>query len=291
MTLYVLVAGYPSESLQDAFNILLDPKRKTLKALPNMPKNMPDSYYEMLDGLLVHDWRNRKTAGEALKADFVRFHHDLEAEHNDDATELIIKHKRQERIQKTTSMRLPGTVRRHTVMLDFKSFERALTTVLATMLDRTELHLLIALLDEKIGTEEIDPQLRVMKVQALKDLIEHELDSSKWYVATRQFCLEVERMTHPPLLFSVAAINRLKDAQKYDNFAYHTSLCKIFDNTTGEDPGMIGGGSEKGIQSDRPQRAFRRSHSDVDDSMRDSERMSMSDRPFSLNKKAKSVFL
>ncbi|CAJ1921154.1 unnamed protein product [Cylindrotheca closterium] len=266
VTLYVLVAGYPSERLQDAFNILLDPKRKTLKTLPNMPANMPDSYYDMLDGLLTHNWRNRKTAGETLKCDFVLFHQDLEAEHKDDTAELTIQHKRQERIQKTTSMRLPGTVKRHTIFLDFKSFERSLTTVLATILDRTELHLLIALFDEKVGGE-IDPQLRVIKVQALKDLVEQELESPK----------------------CVAAINKLKDAQKYDNFAYNTSLCKIFDDTCGEDPGMIGGGSEKGIQSDRPQRIFRRSHSDVEDPFSNSERAS-SDRGVFLRKN-KSVFL
>ena len=46
-----------------------------------------------------------------------------------------------------------------------------------------------------------------------------------------------------PVCFSLDAINRLKDAEKYDNFSYHTSMCKIFDNTCGEDPGMIGGGS------------------------------------------------
>eukprot|EP00526_Cylindrotheca_closterium_P011352 CAMPEP_0113653564 /NCGR_PEP_ID=MMETSP0017_2-20120614/28653_1 /TAXON_ID=2856 /ORGANISM="Cylindrotheca closterium" /LENGTH=483 /DNA_ID=CAMNT_0000566579 /DNA_START=29 /DNA_END=1481 /DNA_ORIENTATION=- /assembly_acc=CAM_ASM_000147 len=260
VTLYVLVAGYPSEALQDAFNILLDPRRKTLKALPNMPDNMPDSYYEMLDGLLIHNWRNRKTAGEALKDDFVLFHQDLEAEHTDDSTaELTIKHKRQQRIQKTTSMRLSGTVKRHSVFLDFKSFERSLTAVLATMLDRTELHLLIALLDEKIGTE-IDQQLRVIKVHALKDLVEHELANSK--------CMD--------------AIYSLKDAKKYDNFSYHTSLCKIFDNTCGEDPGMIGGGSEKGIQSERPQRVFRRSHSDVEDPFSNSERAPELDRSTSV---------
>lgn len=179
VTLYVLVAGYPSESLQDAFNILLNPKRKTLKTLPNMPDNLPDSYYEMLDGLLIHNWRNRKSAAQALKDDFVIFHLDLEAEYESSSTDVSRKHNRRSRMQKTTSMSLAGTVKRHSDFLDFKSFERSLTTVLATMLDRTELHLLIALLDEKIENE-IDQQLRVIKVHALKDLVEHELGNSNW---------------------------------------------------------------------------------------------------------------
>lgn len=151
-----------------------------------MPDNMPDSYYEMLDRLLVHNWRNRATAAEALKLDFVHFHLDLEADQNCTSKDLHIKRKRHERMQRTSSMRLPGTVERHAVFLDFKSFERSLTTVLATMLDRTELHLLIALLDDMIGTE-IDPQLRVIKVQALKDLVENELGNKNWYV----YCLGI----------------------------------------------------------------------------------------------------
>jgi serine/threonine protein kinase len=180
VTLYVLVAGYPSEVLQKAFNILLDPKRKDLKALPNMPDNMPNSYYEMLDGLLTHNWKQRKTAGEVLTQDFVQFNKDLEEESKDDAVELPVPSSRSQRMKRTSSFVLPGTVKRHSVFLDFKTFERSLTTVLATMLERTDLHMLIAILDDRVGEELDNPQLRVIKVWELKEIVKDDLESSTW---------------------------------------------------------------------------------------------------------------
>lgn len=174
------MAGYPSEVLQKAFNILLDPKRKDLKELPNMPDNMPNSYYEMLDGLLIHDWKKRKAAGEMLKQDFVRFHTDLAEEAKDGTAELPVPSPRKQRMKRTSSFVLPGTVKRHSVFLDFKTYERSLTTVLATMLERTELHLLIAILDERVGEQLANPQLRVIKVWELKEIVEEEIQSSKW---------------------------------------------------------------------------------------------------------------
>lgn len=48
MALYVLVAGYPADVLQKAFNQLQSPKRN-LRELPNMPDNMPDSYVKVVE--------------------------------------------------------------------------------------------------------------------------------------------------------------------------------------------------------------------------------------------------
>eukprot|EP00980_Cylindrotheca_fusiformis_P028254 scaffold22589_cov138-Cylindrotheca_fusiformis.AAC.17 len=250
VTLYVLVAGYPSEALQKAFNILLDPKRKDLKGLPNMPDSMPNSYYEMLDGLLVHNWKKRKSAGDMLDQDFVRFHKDLEAEVRNQPIELPppVESSRKLRMKRTSSFALPGTVERHSVFLDFKSYERSLTTVLATMLERTELHLLTALLDERVEEQLANPQLRVIKVWELKEIVEEEIQSSK--------CMTV--------------INSMKNSSSYDNFSYHTNLCKVFD-TNGTD---IFGGADKGYESDRVYeserpnpRVFKKSLSSVSDSM------------------------
>ncbi|KAL3902822.1 MAG: hypothetical protein SGARI_005659 [Bacillariaceae sp.] len=63
VTLYVLVAGYPSEKLQRAFNILQNGQRTTLKGLPNMPDDMPDSYYELLDAALCYKHKMRNSGG------------------------------------------------------------------------------------------------------------------------------------------------------------------------------------------------------------------------------------
>jgi serine/threonine protein kinase len=42
VTIYVLVAGFPADLLQRAFNQLQSADRN-LRELPNMPDNMPDS--------------------------------------------------------------------------------------------------------------------------------------------------------------------------------------------------------------------------------------------------------
>jgi serine/threonine protein kinase len=59
VVLYILVAGTPAEDLDYTFN-LLHLANKDLKTLPGMPKDMPDSYYDMLDKMLVYDWKGRK---------------------------------------------------------------------------------------------------------------------------------------------------------------------------------------------------------------------------------------
>jgi len=80
---------YPSECLQTAFNILLDAKRKSLTALPNMPDDMPDSYCEMLEGLLTYRHKQHKSAGDLLTSDFVQFHNNLEEEGKDEIQDMV----------------------------------------------------------------------------------------------------------------------------------------------------------------------------------------------------------
>ncbi|ACI65040.1 predicted protein, partial [Thalassiosira pseudonana CCMP1335] len=73
-TLYVLVAGYPADQLQKTFNILQSNKAKRLKNLPNMPDNMPDSFYDMLEGALAFRHKSRLDAGQLMKGEFAQFH-------------------------------------------------------------------------------------------------------------------------------------------------------------------------------------------------------------------------
>lgn len=145
VTLYVLIAGYPADKLQRAFNVLQSsaegPKRN-LKELPNMPQNMPDSYYAMLDDLLTWQPKDRKNAGELLNHPFVTFHKDLAKEDAEDARKRPSMFRRQ-------SYMLIGTAERHNLMLDYQKFERSLTTLLATMLPRTDLQRLMELLKQR----------------------------------------------------------------------------------------------------------------------------------------------
>lgn len=119
--LYVLVAGYPSDKLQTAFNLMhnIAPGERKLKDLPNLPDNLPDSYYKMLKELLEYKHKKRKNASQILESsDFVRFH------------------KFASSVEKNNII---GSVGRHSLFLDYQKFERSLTTLLATMLSKSEL--------------------------------------------------------------------------------------------------------------------------------------------------------
>jgi serine/threonine protein kinase len=146
VTLYVLVAGYPADELQKAFNVLRcsskGPKRN-LKALPNMPQNMPESYYDMLEELLTYQPKYRKTAGEMMTHPFVTFHQDLAKE---EAEEAQAGPEKRPSMFRRQSCVLTGTAQRHNAMLGYKKFERSLTALLATMLSQPELQRLVDML-------------------------------------------------------------------------------------------------------------------------------------------------
>jgi serine/threonine protein kinase len=186
-TLYVLVAGYPAANLQKAFNILQKSQRD-LRTLPNLPDNMPDSFYELLDALLTYRHKKRPAAAELLSYEFVRFHGELEAgilqqggglgvgmdpaninnggkaSNGGDKVDFQLS---LEQISataagatdpgisgttgRTASVSIRGSVGRHNIFLNFKKYERSLTTLLATMLSKTELNQLLELLKERIG--------------------------------------------------------------------------------------------------------------------------------------------
>jgi calcium/calmodulin-dependent protein kinase I len=141
-TLYVLVAGYPAADLQKAFNLLQKSKRD-LHKLPNMPDNMPESYYELLDSLLCYQYKKRPSAGDVLQQEFVQFHVDR---HMAPAQKLKGK------AQRTHSVAFAGSVSRHALSLGFKTYERSLTTLLATVLSKTELARLWNILKKRRGT-------------------------------------------------------------------------------------------------------------------------------------------
>lgn len=191
---YVLVAGYPSECLQKAFNILLDAKRKTLATLPNLPENMPDSYYELLEECLKYRHKGRKSAGEIIETcDFVKFHKDLAAEESGEAEEKDSfptdegapatkkASPRKSRMERTPSFAIHGTVKRHSAFMNFKGHERSMTTIIATMLSKNEFAKLLTILEERYAEGESDnPQLQVVSVKELKDIVRVEIDNDAW---------------------------------------------------------------------------------------------------------------
>jgi serine/threonine protein kinase len=112
VVLYVLVAGYP-ENLDYAFEILHSAKRD-LKTLPGMPEDMPDTYYEMLDKMLLHDWKGRNSAAEMLCDEFVSFHQALAGNGPGRV-----------KMRRTSSMILSGTGEKAALAFGFLNFQRS----------------------------------------------------------------------------------------------------------------------------------------------------------------------
>jgi serine/threonine protein kinase len=92
-TLYVLVAGYPADQLQETFDLLqsFDSTNNNIKVsgggsgssstatgrirkLPNLPANLPDSFYDMLEGALCYAPNKRMDAGQLLQCEMAQFH-------------------------------------------------------------------------------------------------------------------------------------------------------------------------------------------------------------------------
>jgi serine/threonine protein kinase len=165
VVLYVLVAGYPADDLQKAFNSLHKNKRN-LRKLPNLPHNLPDSFYDLLEGLLVYRHENRMSAGDFLTHDFVQFHQHLLEEEDDmvlsveqiaaEAAGTKVANdgdnttNERKRLGRHVSVPLSGSVARHTIFLGYQKFERAVTTLLAALLTKTELDVLLKTIGEKI---------------------------------------------------------------------------------------------------------------------------------------------
>jgi hypothetical protein len=94
----------------------------------------------MLDSLLTYQHKKRPSAGDVLQQEFVPFH----------VNHSIAPAKRG-KLRRTASVSLRGSVSRQTLSLEFKKYERSLTTLLATILSKTELAQLWITLKEQRG--------------------------------------------------------------------------------------------------------------------------------------------
>lgn len=133
---------------------------------------MPDSYFEMLDQMLTYRHKQRKSAADILNCEFVRFHKEMEEGGGDDdeadeGDEVGLsladvaaaaaagggKGSTRNGSTRTKSVLIEGSVSRHVAYLEYGNFERALTTLLATVLDLDDLKSVIAAMDQQLAKE------------------------------------------------------------------------------------------------------------------------------------------
>lgn len=245
-TLYVLVAGYPDERLQTVFNLLQSSKPERVKTLPNMPDNMPDSFYDMLEGALAYRHKARSDAGDLAQSEFAQFHL-TSAQHGDTVSEMAHESKPGRgpgSVRRTTSVILEGSVKRHDAHLGYQKFERSLTTVLATMLSKESCRNLLAYLDQMnkkndaaadtgsvdSGSEKKEPELVDLTAAKGKD----KNNTEKLQVVTIKELMDVlSTMGMDDEREREDAINMIKGLKGYifyDAHAYHISLLRQFIN-------------------------------------------------------------
>lgn len=248
-TLYVLVAGYPAERLQETFNILQSTKKDRLRQLPNIPDNMPDSYFDMLEGALTYKHKIRSTAGKLMNGEFAQFHIQHGSEENNGTISILdvaaeaagVTSGANEQPATPTNVRtksvlLEGSVYRHNAYLGYQKFERSVTTVLATMLTKGHAAQLLALLEEeskKASTKNCSAFVEANDITASSHAL-MKTNKEKLQVVTIASLLDAlaDMKTGSSMEDDIdevmKMIRTLKDFNLYESFAYHISFLRQF---------------------------------------------------------------
>lgn len=209
VTIYVLVAGYPADCLQKAFNILQKKERNLKDDLPNMPQNMPDSFYDLMEKLLVYRHTKRCLASDVIQHEFLQLHKkpidvdEIETSTKTNTTTTTLADENIPRpLFRVGSVSLMSSALRHTQFLDFKKFERSLTTLLATLLSKAELDQLVGILSSRATAS--------MAIQKEDMLLSASLASKPMKQDTAEEKEEELCLPHQQIL-SVCLISELKN--------------------------------------------------------------------------------
>jgi len=214
VTLYVLVAGYPVDELQKAFNALQNTKSadrmKTLRMLPNMPSDMPDSFFEMLEMCLTRHKR-RSNAGDVLRCAFLAYPREIV----EDAASN----------ENSNSASIAGTKDRHAYFLKYKKYEkyeRAVTTLLASMLRKVQLQQLLGEIEIFIDSHHI----ALDSASTTPAEYEVHANNKKLQIIT---ILELMTLLSQLKFYEVLSLmESIPTDVCYKQFAYHIALLRQF---------------------------------------------------------------
>ncbi|KAL7476992.1 hypothetical protein ACHAW6_002815 [Cyclotella cf. meneghiniana] len=244
VTLYVLVAGYPAERLQECFNILQSDKAHRIRNLPNIPVNMPNSFYEMLEGALTYRPKSRLNAGQLLKGEIPQFHitHGNKGVSNlDDSGYDAVEEALDDlptQLSRTKSVLLEGSVVRHNTFLGYQSFERTVTAVLATMLPKEQLKRLSTILRnyhqshaQESNEEMVDDFKKEEKsddVGTSQNVVTLTNARSLQVVPVKDLIKVIQELNTEESTGAIKRIQSLEAYTSYDNYAYHISMLRQF---------------------------------------------------------------
>jgi calcium/calmodulin-dependent protein kinase I len=265
-TLYVLVAGYPADALQPAFNILQCDKRD-LRTLPNLPHNLPDSFYDLLEGCLTYWYKQRPTARKLLQCDFVTLHQIHLAQEVSPGDDTVSSPNLRDgkadastvdlvsSMRRVNSVSLLDSVFRHNLVLDFQKYELSVTTLLATLLSKADLEKLLIILNSRVtfdedgigdfstdivnsrGFDNGGQKLAVIPISDLKTILRDDIKNIEMYVCLYLVAGLLNSTDSLACVCSSAKyadrasldnMGNLANSNLYDSFAYHTVLLNEF---------------------------------------------------------------
>jgi len=214
VALYVLVAGYPVHALQEAFNILqstksIEHRSEELRSLPNMPSDMPESFFQMLEMCLTHKHVQRKNAKDVLGCSFLEFH----------------------REQYSKSKLISGTKDRYAHFLEYEKYERAVTTLLASMLRKVQLQEVLLGIDNFIDNHHT--------VEHARNLTPADYERHANHKKLQIITISELRNVLSQLQFYevISMMDKIPSNASYGEYAYHIALLRQF--ITYEDEGTI----------------------------------------------------
>ena len=184
VVLYVLVAGYPADALQKAFNMLQDSKdpthrKENLKKLPNMPSDIPETFFDLLEMTLTYRHRKRSTADDVLSCDFVQFYESNKKKDKKPQMALFNLFAKEMKPITTESKPIKQAIDKHNRHIKYDKFERSLSRSMLV----EEVESVLKSIDEKFCREmEKSPEmedtlsnkerLQVIKVEELKNILQ-----------------------------------------------------------------------------------------------------------------------
>jgi hypothetical protein len=144
---------------------------------------MCPSFYNLLEELLEYRHKGRKSAGDLLGHEFCQLHKQTDDLSITDVVQDSMASNNNDNNNnnkmKNSSMRLMSSVQRHSMFLDFKKFERSVTTLVATLLSKQELNTLLKKLETKNELE--TKKLNIIPMKELQMMLQ-EMKQTKWYV-------------------------------------------------------------------------------------------------------------
>ena len=265
VTLLVLVAGFPADQTQRAFNLLhrntaTVTNKKTaidVQNFPGMPENMPTTYGDMINALLTYKPKQRTPTCDVVQYEFPRMHQELLLSTQNVDVKKTTSTTRRASLQRTPSILLrllstqnvdvkkttsttrraslertpsilfPQTGKRHSAYMDYKKYERAVTTILATIPSPDEFGVLLQKLEEqnhqtteielhpitKVGEEDDNGVQSQVMVEALGVIEMEQLE---------------ELLTTMGLIETIRTMGELPNASDYKHYSFQIKNLRHF---------------------------------------------------------------